>query len=150
MIEEIAQVVQERLKDHIYGRDKHTLAQITQGRLAAAGWKLALVECGLDGELHRYASQIPNLVEPAFAPEDVVDSATLNAAVQNHLAKTGAAVGLGAYYLPGPERQLVSVVVLTPAGQYETVRAYGGPPQNGPAFAVNTAIDFLRRSLPQG
>lgn len=148
MIEEVAHTIQERLGDHIYGRDKDTLASVTQSHLMAAGWKLALVECGFDGELHRYASQIPSLVEPACNMPGVLDTEALRSAVQAHIQKTGAQAGLGALYQPGPERQLVTIVVLTPTGSYETSRAYGGPPQHGIFFAVNTSIDFLRRNLP--
>ena len=148
MIEEVAQTIQERLGDHIFGRDKETLASVTQSRLVNAGWSLALVECGFEGELHRYASQIQSLLEPTGLLTAPLNLETLQAAVQAQLQQTGASAGLGAIYQTGPERQLVTVVVLTPLGNFETSRAYGGPPQNGISFAVNTSIDFLRRHLP--
>ena len=43
------------------------------------------------------------------------------------------------------ESQDISIAVITPLGQAERQLTYGGHPKNAARWAVNTAIDWLRR-----
>jgi hypothetical protein len=43
------------------------------------------------------------------------------------------------------ESQDISMALLTPLGRSERQLTYGGHPKNAPRWAVNTAIDWLRR-----
>ena len=149
MIEPVAQDVLQRLGEHIYGADRETLPAVTQARLKAAGWRLALLECGLGGELASQLRQITGFSEPAGLVDHPIASPELRDVLLAQMSAANAQVGIAASYQPGPERQVISLLVLTPLGVFETSRAYGGPPQNGVQFAVNTAIDFLRRNLPE-
>ena len=68
--------------------------------------------------------------------------------LEKFMQKSRVHVGLATCYHPGPERQDLFLAIITPSGKFDMTRSYGGPPQNGIPFAINTAIDFLRRSLP--
>jgi nicotinamide-nucleotide amidase len=154
MIETLVMQINDRLGEHIYGRDAETLEEKTQDRLAKACWSFALAEFGMNGDLYRRVRQMPAFVEPAEIQPTPCGAENMVEKLQELMKRTGVQVGLGASYQPGVEKQDISLVVLSPDGKYETTRSYGGPPQNGPGFAVNTAIDFLRRSIwmpaPQG
>ena len=43
------------------------------------------------------------------------------------------------------ESQDISIAITTPLGQPERQLTYGGHPKNATRWAVNTAIDWLRR-----
>ena len=146
MIAELVEQIYLRLGDHIYGSDSDTLEKVTRAKLVLLGWNMALVEFGLGGELLKHVKDFPP-AEPVQIYPEAVDSAGLAAALHQLAAQTGVQVVLGASYQPGPEKQTVIIQVLTPAGISEAVRAYGGPPQQGLPYSVNTAIDFLRRAL---
>jgi nicotinamide-nucleotide amidase len=147
MIESLVMQIQERLGDNIFGRDTDTLEGITQTHLSQQGWSFALVESGMGGELYQRVKKMTGFAEPVKLYPSAQSVQVMTESLQSILTETGAQIGLGASYQPGPERQEVSLLVIAPHGKYETVRYYGGPPQMGMAFAVNTAIDFLRRNL---
>ncbi len=146
MIAEVVEQICQRLGEHIYGRDTDTLENVTRAALERLGWNLALVEFGLGGDLFKRLKGFPP-VEPIQLHTNPVDSAALSAALHQLAAQTGAQVTLGASYQPGVDKQTVIIQILTPAGLTEAVRAYGGPPQQGLPYSVNSAIDFLRRTL---
>ncbi len=148
MIENLVLQIGERLGEHIFGRDADTLEGKTQARLARSCWNFALAEHGMNGELYRRVNQMPAFIEPVELLEAPARAEYLVTSLQDLMRRTGVQVGLGASYQPGAEKQDISLVVLTPNGIFETTRSYGGPPQNGMGFAVNTAIDFLRRNIP--
>jgi hypothetical protein len=47
------------------------------------------------------------------------------------------------------ESQNISMVIITPLGQVERQLTYGGHPKNAARWAVNNAIDWLRRIVQQ-
>jgi nicotinamide-nucleotide amidase len=147
MIESLVAQVYQRLGDNIFGRDADTLEGITQARLAQQGWSFALVESGMGGELYQRIKKITGFAEPVKLFPSFESLEVISQSLQTILAETGAQIGLGASYLPGTQQQDLTLIMITPHGNFETVRSYGGPPQMGMAFAVNTAIDFLRRNI---
>jgi competence/damage-inducible protein CinA-like protein len=147
MIEEVVNQIAQRLGENIYGRDSGTMEQVIQTSLAKMGWRLCLAECGMGGELHKRLKNLPTLVDTVKIHSEPVDANSLSAILEELSAQSGATVVLGASYLPGPEKQTVTLLVITPHGKYEAVRSYGGPPQQGLPYSINTAIDFLRRNL---
>lgn len=147
MIEAVVHQIVERLGANIYGRDSESLEQVTQAGLAKMGWELCLAEYGMAGELHKRLKDLPALIDRVQIHPEPVDASSLPAILEELCTQTGAHVALGASYRPGPEKQTVNLLVITPHGKYEAVRSYGGPPQQGLPYSVNTAIDFLRRNL---
>jgi hypothetical protein len=54
---------------------------------------------------------------------------------------------LAVNFIPGQWQQNMWAFLITPEGLYELHRSYGGPAQMGTAWAVNTALDFVRRNI---
>ena len=56
-----------------------------------------------------------------------------------------AEVCLGVAIYPGPEKQEVCIVVITPQGTQHFTRPYGGPPEYAPRWAFHHSLDLLRK-----
>jgi len=56
-----------------------------------------------------------------------------------------AQVGLGVTILPGPDRQEVCLVLITPEGEEQFSRPFGGPSSYAARWAVNHSLDLLRK-----
>jgi hypothetical protein len=61
------------------------------------------------------------------------------------LQKSIAQVALGVSLIPGRDKQDVYFCLITPQGIQQLDRSYGGAPGNAPRWAVNHALDLLRR-----
>jgi hypothetical protein len=57
-----------------------------------------------------------------------------------------ASVGLGVAVYPGPERQDVVIILITPDGAQTYARPYGGPPDYAPRWAFHHSLDLLRKA----
>ena len=144
LISPVEQALRQRLGDWVYGADQETLEQVALQALQTRGWKLAVVEAGLGGELARRlatSSQAYLGGEVFPAPVSQEELAALTAAYRQ---ARGAEVGLGATILPGVERQEVYLVLITPDGLQHFTRPYGGPPGYAPRWAVHHSLDLLR------
>jgi len=144
LISPVEQALRQRLGDWVYGADQETLEQVALLALQSRGWKLAVVEAGLGGELaRRLASSTQAYLggEVFPAPVSQEELSALTAAYQQ---ARGAEVGLGATILPDQERQEVHLVLITPDGLQHFTRPYGGPPSYAPRWAVHHSLDLLR------
>jgi competence/damage-inducible protein CinA-like protein len=145
LIQPIEAILIERLGNAIYGKDHETLENTAFQNLKNHGWTLAVFEYGLAGELiSRLAKSdvtfqggeiLPTLPDP--------DQRLLFTA--DYCAQKGVDVVLGIIQIPTEERQEITITLVSPAGSQEIFRPYGGPPGNAPKFAVNTALDLLRK-----
>jgi nicotinamide-nucleotide amidase len=147
MIEVVVCQITDRLGDHIFGRDTDTLEKVTQAMLEKSKLRFCAAEYGLSGELNKRIKDMPALIQPVEMGADPIPPEHLLEKVTHLLGVTQAQVALGASYQPGPEKQTIHIVTVTSTGHQSIVRSYGGPPQQGLPYSVNTAIDYLRRSL---
>jgi nicotinamide-nucleotide amidase len=137
--------LRQRLGAWVYGADQETLESSAMQALQAHGWRIAVVEAGLGGELiRRLAAKSfdPFLAGEALpgspGPEELLDLA--RAYQEAHQAE----VGLGVTISPSSERQQVFIALLTPDGTQNYTRPYGGPPAYAPRWAVHHSLDILR------
>jgi hypothetical protein len=70
-------------------------------------------------------------------------------ASQALLKETNASVVLGVALFNTGEQQDLVIASITPLGQQERHLTYGGHPKNAARWAVNTALDWLRRSTKE-
>lgn len=147
MIAEMQQVICERLGENIYGANEATLEGALANKLTARGWRLAAFECRMEGALARRLTG----AQPAFAgvetQAEFCEAEALPARLESLRQRLNAEAALGTRLEPGETKQVLYLSLLTPKGTVETVRSYGGPPQNTTLWAVHTAIDFARRNL---
>jgi nicotinamide-nucleotide amidase len=141
--------IRKRLGNAIFGADIETLGSIIRAQLQALQWNLAAYECNLNGEFNAqlekagFPSGTVQRESGPCAPEALEE-------LSASLADRGEAqVILAVSLQPGLEKQTLTIHCQMP-GKSETItRTYGGPPQHGPSWSANTALDFLRRSLEQ-
>jgi UDP-N-acetyl-D-mannosaminuronic acid transferase (WecB/TagA/CpsF family) len=120
------------------------LEGVTLEALALRGWTLACVESGLDGAL---LTRLARAEHPAYrggSSREVQEGALAQAASAVRQEFNTAAV-LGVILSISDEQQNIFMVIITPRGQEERHLTYGGHPKNAPRWAVNTALDWLRR-----
>ncbi len=132
-----------RLGERIYGADGARLEDATTAHLAELGWRLALVEAGLEGALGARLAGPDRLAWEAI--EDGAPLAELKARVASLRKSSGAEVALGVALERGPEMQTFHLVIHSPVKENAITRTYGGPPTLAAAWAVNSALDILRR-----
>jgi nicotinamide-nucleotide amidase len=147
MIAELTSEIEKRVGENLYGRNEETLEGVTALKISTLNYKVSLFESGLDGGLIRHLpdSIVSMKVE---LPSDFSDPISLRARLAEFKQTPNEAV-YGLVFLPSQVKQSLHLCLLTPNGDFETTRTYGGPPENGPSWAVNTALDFLRRNIHQ-
>ena len=145
MIAEVEQDLRSRLGDNLFGTDDDTLEGVTLDALAQRGWTLACVESGLDGALLTRLARAEHPVYRGGSSREVQEGALAQAAGAVR-QEFNAAAALGVALSISGEHQDTSIAIITPLGQEERQLTYGGHPKNAPRWAVNTALDWLRRS----
>ena len=148
MISEMVSQVQKLVGVAIFGSDQETLEQVLLNRLTLNNWQFALVECGFGGAIAgklagagfdiRQAKVLPDLCQPPDLQQLTHDQQT----------STSTQVTLGVGFYPGPIQQDLYLFLITPNSTLEANRSYGGPPAQGVSWAVQTALDFVRRNIP--
>lgn len=132
-----------RLGERIYGADGARLEDAATAHLAELGWRLALVEAGLDGALGARLAWPGRLAWEALEGGVLLDE--LKKRVAHQRETSGAEVGLGVALERGAEMQTFHLVIQSPVKVNAITRTYGGPPTLAAAWAVNSALDILRR-----
>lgn len=145
LIDEIEQTVRQRLGSWIYGVDEVTLEEVALRVLKEKGWGLAVVEGGLGGNLVRRLAPAAGpfkggqVLPGRLSPEELLSKTV------GYLQDCHTEVGLGVTMHPGPEKQEVYFVLVTPQGTEQMMRSYGGPPEYTPRWALNHSLDLIRR-----
>jgi nicotinamide-nucleotide amidase len=144
MIAEVEKDARLRLGKDIFGADNDSLEGITMAALAQQGWSLACVESGLDGALLRRFGQAGHPLYRGGKQQEL-QPGSLAQSAQAVRQEFDASVILAVALSVSNESQDISITAITPAGQAERQLTYGGHPKNATRWAVNTAIDWLRR-----
>jgi competence/damage-inducible protein CinA-like protein len=142
MIKEVEGQIRERLGKWVFGADEDTLEQVALRTAANRDWNLVIVESGLDGALTRRLANSGSgnllLVEQAELGEGKLHA---------HLDKireqqdAHAALGLAAF----PQHKKVELALITPETTKKRTAAFGGHPGLLARWAVNNALNWLRR-----
>jgi hypothetical protein len=146
----IAPIVEElylKLGKFIYGEDKETIAQAVSKLIIKKGLRLAIIECGLDGE---FIISIKPSLNNSILSENLgvqlsVDS--LKTLIKEYIDQNKADIILGAILSPVNERRDLDLVLYYQGKYKEISRSYGGPPGDAPIWTVNSGLDFIRRTL---
>jgi len=145
LIEEVEKQVKERLGPWIFGADQDTLEQVALKNIESKGWKLAVLESGLKGELiHMLAADTGTFIGGEM-------STTLRSAddlmtwMENHPLRDRADVILGVALQLGEQRQEIYLAYRTPDIERLVPLSYGGPPGYASIWAANQGLDLLRK-----
>ena len=135
MISKIENDVRERLGDVVFGVDEDTLEEKALNAVASRGWSLSGIESGLDGLLARKVPHIASM--PDLNPDALLDALRATRIE----SKTDAALGV----IASVENRTADIALITPRGEKTHHISYGGPPRSVTRWAVNLALDWLRR-----
>lgn len=144
MIQEVEKDIRNRLGKWIYGADQETLEEVALRAVQQKGWTLAIVEAGLGGELVRRLAAVQDGFLGGEVLADLPSPDELITLTASYRESRRADVGLGVAVYPGPEKQDVHLVLITPQGNQEFTRPYGGPPEYAPRWALHHSLDLIR------
>jgi len=150
MIAAMEAEVRRRVKEGLYGADQETLEEVVLQALRARDLNLAVVECSLTGALRGRLERIRIPAESALVLEAPCDMAELHCQLLGFMQERQCQAGLGVSLQPGADKQLLSLVIITPHGAAEYTRSYGGERALSNPWAVNTGLELLRRQLMEG
>jgi len=145
MIQNLEKILRERLGEMIYGVDQETLESKAFENLSTKSWTLAILEAGLNGDLIKRLASNPVIYLGGTALENPPGPDELKELTLSLHQKSFAQVALGVSLIPGREKQDIYFCLVTPQGIQQLDRSYGGAPGNAPRWAVNHALDLLRR-----
>ncbi len=107
-----------------------------------------MVESGLAGSLIQRLSRVDS---PFFEGGDVIpeipDNSTLRDVTFMEMDSRSASLALGVSLVPQTGHQDVEIIIITPDGDWEYKRSYGGHPRNAATWAGNIALELLRQEL---
>ena len=148
MILQVERDLRIRLMDNVFGVDDDTLEGVILRVLRQRDWSLACFELQTEGTLQ---SRLARTGDPTFRGGKMLQvlPGNLTAEALEVRNEFEASVVLGVVYESDGERQDIHVVWVTPLGQEERQLNYGGHPKNGWRWAVNMALDGLRRTLQE-
>jgi len=147
LISEMVAKISERVGSAIFGSNHETLVQVVTNGLKARDWSLAVFETGFGQAIVQPLDSAGVSVSQWVSLQYGCNPEDLRRMVEESHNQKTADVILGAAYYPGNEQQDIHLVLSTPNGMYTADRSYGGPPLAGPAWGVQTALDFIRRKL---
>jgi len=145
MIQELEKIVQERLGDMIYGSDQDTLEGKAFETLQSKGWNLVVLEAGLNGDLIKRLASNPLLFLGGKVLTNTPGPDELNELAISYRQSSHAQVALGISLIPGAEKQDIYLSLISPDETQQFHRPYGGAPGNASRWAVNHALNLLRK-----
>ncbi len=142
MIAKIESDVKQRLGEAVFGADEDKLEDAALNAVAKRGWSLIGIESGLDGALARKIPHTISISTQSAQSSNLMN--TLHAARSE--SKADAALGIVA----NVAERSAEFALITPRGEKTHHITYGGPPRSVTRWAVNLALDWLRRRAMEG
>ncbi len=153
LIRPIETEIRNRLGNWVFGADADTLEQIALQAVQKQGWTFAAIEAGLSGDLLRRLASAAQKQDQAhgnvFRGGEVIatlpDPQELVEQTIAYRLERQVDVCLGVAVYPGKEKRDAHLVLITPEGQQQYTRSYGGPPEYAPRWALHNGLDLLRK-----
>ena len=147
MMAPVLQRIREQLGKYIYGENETTLEEAVGRLIADHNVSVEIIEVGTKGEiLSKLKSQVPDLANGEFI-DSYVSNETLKTLLKESQAQQNADLALGVRLVSNGDKQELLLVLRGEEIIKEGERSYGGPPGDGQIWAVNSALDYLRRYL---
>lgn len=147
MMAPVLQRIREQLGKYIYGENETTLEEAVGRLIADHHISVEIIEVGTKGEiLSKLKSQVPDLANGEFI-DSYVSNETLKTLLKESQAQQNADLALGVRLVSNGDKQDLLLVLRGEEIIKEGERSYGGPPGDGQIWAVNSALDYLRRYL---
>ena len=143
MIAEIEVKVRELLGDRIFGADDDTLEGVIKQTLDDHQLSLVTVESGL-------GNQLAARLQTVGVPQENTQTATseeIHDTLKKLRTERSAQYGIGAVVQPLESGTQLTITLLTPDQELNKTRKFLGSSSLAAKWAVNTALDLLRRQL---
>lgn len=147
MLDKVEASLRERLGRAVFGVQAETLESVVAGLLSGRGWRLAVVEHGTGGLLASSLAVDAQTFAGGHLLPDRLEAGALPALVEHARAEFGADLALGVVAWRDGDRERMAFHLSGGGMEESAERSYGGPPGNAARWAVNMALDFLRRRL---
>jgi nicotinamide-nucleotide amidase len=148
MIANVEEALRSRLGNSIFGADEESIEDVLFGILDKKDLSLAVLEAGMAGSLVQKLSRVKsNRFEGGEVIPEIPEDTTLLEATLRELDTRNASLALGICLTPQAGQQDIEIVIITPEGEQNIKRSYGGHPRNGTIWAVNMALELLRQEL---
>ncbi len=145
LIAPVEEELRKRLGDMIFGVDEESLVDAAMANISKIGWKLAIVESGLNGNL---SNGLTNSGDPNFVGSQIVSNqpnlSELKQICRDTLEKFSADACLGVVLSEGKNQQNLIISMHSPVTESDLERSYGGPPQMAPKWAESLCLNYLR------
>jgi nicotinamide-nucleotide amidase len=145
LIDQLSQVIYQRVGQAIYGENQQTLAGILKTQLMRLAYQLSVIECNMGGELISQLSKAGFTPETAKCITETISKEQMFALCQNQAPSIQ--IRFCASLESGKDKQNLSIILFTPSEILEGAFSYGGPPGNAPFWAANMSMDFIRRNV---
>lgn len=147
MLDDVEASLRQRLGKAIFGVDADTLEGVVSGQLARRGWRLAVVEHGTGGALAGALAVEGAAFAGGQLLPDRLEPLALATMVEHARAEFAADLALGVVAWREGDRERMAFHLCGSGLEEAAERSYGGPPGNAAHWAVNMALDFVRRRL---
>ncbi len=147
LISEMEGEVRRRVPEGLFGADKDTIEQILMQRLQAHGWSLAVIECSLGGNLSGRLAGMGLPAEMSLSKPSPCSLDDLHREADQFRQKAKADAVLAVSLNQEPERHVLNVIIITPQGEQEHMRSFGGERALSNPWSVNTGLELLRRAV---
>ena len=148
LIATVEESLRSRLGGSVFGADDETLDGVIINLLNKMELPLTVVEAGMGGSLIQKLSRTQtDWFEGGEVIPSLPDDETLLDLTFKELDARSASLALGICLTPQAGQQDVEIVVITPTGEQDIKRSYGGHPRNGSTWAANIALELLRQEL---
>jgi nicotinamide-nucleotide amidase len=148
MIAKVETDLRSRLGENIFGTDEETVESVTLEAVARRGWTLACFEVNLQGALLKRFAQTRHSAYLGGRVSEV-QTETLADGTDSTRKEYQASSAVGVSYSQDEEKQDIHILLISPKGEVEHALTYGGHPGNARRWAVNMALDILRRSAQE-
>lgn len=147
MIEPVLAIIREKLGKYIYGENNDTIENSIGKLLEQHDFHLSVIEIGTNGEtLTRLRKIVPDRVTGENV-EMSLSNETLKSMMAEYYSQQMTDLVLGVRLSKYPEKQDLLLVLYQDGQWSEGERSYGGPPGDGQLWAINSALDYVRRRL---
>ena len=152
-ISEVEKELRERLGNWIFGADGETLEKAALSRLKHHNRRIAVLECGLQGQLlNRFASaesSYTDVDEPVLKEGRLITGSMslerFTSLVENLASRIHVTAVFGVLLSGAADQHTCHTLISTPSKSFQEERRYNGPLPFVIRWALHNSLDFLRR-----
>ena len=147
MMDPVIAIIREKLGNYIYGENETSLEEAVAGIIDENDAKLTLIEVGTRGEIStRLKKHTPDRVSGEYI-DGKISVETLKALMADAHNQQNSTLSLGVMLASEGDRQDLTLILQAKGAEKIQQRSYGGPPEDGQIWAVNSALDAIRRNF---